>query len=167
MIDFLKMQTEYIKAYYNKEMRIGSDNTGFCHFQQNTQRENAYIMISGFWMCRIPWIYAMIRTHEDDNVPKLDQLFADFENDEHRHCYPVYDIATAKTTTGTKKVRVFQDQNGRKYGFNADVLDKYVKADDTVTYDLTSKSNALMIFQFDTCDMVMLPIKPPKERGEW
>lgn len=153
-----------MKVWFNKEMRIGRDKTGCAHFKQEDEKKDAYIMLDGFWMIRIPYFYSMIKQHRDDLAPNMERLFQD--QGDTINAERMYLRTSIECMNGCKRVYVFENARGKRYGYNADILDRYVKADDTVTYRIGEKSGILWIYQFDTPDMIILPIKPPAGK-EW
>ena len=169
MIDFLKVQMEYVKAYYNKVTRKGADRTTYAHYNQEDAKDDAYCMIDGFYCFRIPSMFSVIRTHSEDvNPPLIKRFFDQWADRPMIFALPVYE-KPADTLRGCKRVRVFKGirpEDQKKFGYDASVLDKFIKDNDGLGYCIEEKTGTMIIKLYDEPAMLILPIKPPSGT-EW
>lgn len=119
MIDFGKMQQEYLNRFWKAEMRIGSPDTQVCNLTETAG--GALLMIECYAIARIidkRWLF--IRDMKNGRGPDLLKIWNSFQDAERISLTPAYDIRK-----DGKPVRVFTDGNGNKHAFNAAFLDKY------------------------------------------
>ncbi len=154
MIDFLKMQKDYIEKYWKKEMRIGSPDVNNCNVQ--IRESDALIMLDYYAIARIPsarWVY--IKAAEGQRMLDLSKIWASILSAETVDVKPVYDM-----TRGKDKIRVYEDKDGRKHGFNPTLLDRYKIDPMEYVFKYSADAHALIVYMWDDPVYVQLEIAP-------
>lgn len=162
MIDYLKAQIEYLKAWY-KAVEKHETCFNVNYYQESTNKE-AYLMLDARYMFRIPAMFAVIRAHtENRDVPSMQRLF---EDNRKYESFPAVYVHTVNSDTVTRNkptpVKVFQDEHGHREAFDASILDKFIKdTDRDITYAINPKSHLLTVLQYDEPVMIVCGIRPP------
>lgn len=137
MIDFGKMQQEYLSRFWKAEMRIGNPDTHICNLTETAG--SALLMIERFAIARIPdkrWLF--IRDMKGGAGVNLVNIWDGFQDDERISLTPAYDIKQ-----DGRPVRLFTDGNGNKHAFNAAFLDKYGINENSCNLEYLPKHKAL------------------------
>lgn len=154
MIDFLKMQKDYIDRWWKKEMRIGSPDVNSCLFQ--AREKDALIMVESYVIARIPserWVF--IQAARDQRPMDLGKIWESFQGAETIGIRPLYDMTREK-----RIYRVFEDENGGKHGFNPVLLDRYKISADDYRFRYAPAARAIIVYIYDDPVFVILEVAP-------
>ena len=143
MIDFGKMQQEYLSRFWKAEMRIGSPDTKVCNLTETAG--GALLMVECYAIARIidkRWLF--IRDMKNGCGPDLLKIWNGFQDSERISLTPSYDIKK-----DGKPVRVFTDGKGNRHAFSAAFMDKYGINETACNLEYIPKHKALCASMYD------------------
>lgn len=154
MVDFLKMQTDYIERWYKKEMSIGADRTGCAHMVINEDGD-ALIMVESYAVARIPGMWSFTRQATKDNAPDLARIWECIAL-ELGDCEGI-ELEYEKTVNGSK-IAFYRDDNGKQHGFNPELINRYKLNECHKGYN--TASHAMIFYLYDSPVFVILECSP-------